>query len=166
MFRIFPSLVVTLGLMIAPVRLPGASLIVLEAQHALKSRGCDPGTLDGIYGPQTQGAIREFQKRNDLPEDGLLTLQTLAALGVTNAGAERSFHTAGTNVKQSYSNGSKEIGKGGKALGSSVTDGEVVDGAKEFGKNVGRGIANIGRGTGHAAANAAKGVKDTVTGNK
>jgi peptidoglycan hydrolase-like protein with peptidoglycan-binding domain len=164
MHRILPSLVVAFGLAIVPMCLMGASVVVLEAQHALKNRGYDPGALDGIYGPQTQTAVRKFQKENYLPEDGLLTLQTLSALGVTNAGgAHRAFNTAGTNVKQSYSNGGKEIGKGGKMLGSRVRDGEVVGGAKAFGRNVGRGFANIGRGTGHAAANAAKGVKDTVT---
>jgi peptidoglycan hydrolase-like protein with peptidoglycan-binding domain len=167
MHRIVASIVVALGLAIAPVWLAGASLVVLEAQHALKSKGYDPGAVDGIYGPRTQAAIRKFQKESYLPEDGILTLQTLNALGVTNAGgADRAFHTAGTNVKQSYGSGGKEIGKGGKMLGSSVRDGEVVHGAKAFGKNVGRGFANIGRGTGHAAANAAKGVKDTVAGNK
>ncbi len=165
MRTILLSLIVAFGL-IAPGRLPGASVIILEAQHALKDKGYDPGTLDGVYGPRTQAAVREFQSKNDLPEDGLLTLQTLAALGVTNAGAERSFHTAGTNVKQSYSSGGKEIGRGGKEFGSRVRDGEVVGGAKEFGKNVGRGFANIGRGTGHAATNAAKGIRETVTGNK
>jgi peptidoglycan hydrolase-like protein with peptidoglycan-binding domain len=167
MYRILPSLLIALGLAMVPVSLAGASLVVLEAQHALKDKGYDPGALDGIYGPQTQSAIRKFQKESSLPDDGILTLQTLAALGVTTSGgAERAFHTAGTNVKQSYSNGGKEIGKGGKMLGSNMRDGEVVDGAKAFGKNLGRGIANIGRGTGHAAANAAKGVKDTVAGNK
>lgn len=164
MYRILPSLLIALGLAIVPVCLTGASLVVLEAQHALKDKGYDPGALDGIYGPQTQAAIRKFQKESSLPDDGILTLQTLAALGVTTSGgAQRAFHTAGTNVKESYSNGGKEIGKGGKMLGSNMRDGEVVDGAKAFGKNLGRGIANIGRGTGHAAANAAKGVKDTVT---
>jgi len=165
MRTILVSLILAFGL-IAPGWLSGASLVVLEAQHALKDKGYDPGALDGVYGPKTQAAVREFQSKSDLPEDGLLTLQTLAALGVTSARGERSFHTAGTNVKESYSSGGKDIGRGGKEFGSRIRDGEVVGGAKELGKNVGRGFANIGRGTGHAATNAAKGIRETVTGNK
>jgi peptidoglycan hydrolase-like protein with peptidoglycan-binding domain len=166
MSRVLAAATFVLGLVIAPLSLVGASVLVLEAQHALKGKGFDPGALDGVYGPKTQAAVREFEKKNDLPVDGLLSLQTLSALGVTNSGAGREFDTAGTNVKRSYASGGKQIGEGGKTLGSSVRRGEVVDGAKEFGKELGHGVARIGRGTGHAATNAAKGVKDTVTGNK
>jgi peptidoglycan hydrolase-like protein with peptidoglycan-binding domain len=142
------------------------SALILQTQHALKDKGYNPGALDGVFGPETQAAIRDFQRKSDLPVDGRLGLQTLASLGVINAGADREFHTAGTNVKQSYANGGKQIGKGGKTLGSDVTHGEVVDGAKKFGKDLGVGAATIGKGTGHAAVNAAKGAKDAVTGNK
>jgi peptidoglycan hydrolase-like protein with peptidoglycan-binding domain len=166
MCRILATSTLIVGLFIAPISLARGSDLVLEAQHALKSKGYDPGAVDGVYGPKTGAAVRNFQKRNDLSEDGLLTLQTLAALGVINAGAEREFHTAGTNVKQSYSSGGKQIGEGGKTLGSSVRHGEVIDGAKAFGKDVGHGVASIGKGTGHAAVNTAKGVKDAVTGDK
>lgn len=166
MRRILASSTLVLGLVIAPIWLAGASVLVLEAQHALRSKGYDPGDVDGVYGPKTRAAVLDFEKKSDLPVDGLLSPQTLAALGVTNAGAEREFDTAGTNVKRSYASGSKQIGEGGKTLGSSVRHGEVIDGTREFGKELGHGIASIGRGTGHAAANAAKGVKDTVTGNK
>lgn len=166
MRRIVAHSTLLLGLLIGYVPLSGASLLVLEAQHALKSKGYDPGAMDGVYGPKTQAAVRDFEKKSDLPVDGLLSPQTLAALEVTSAGAEREFDTAGTNVKRSYASGGKQIGEGGKTLGSSVKRGEVVDGTREFGKEVGRGLASIGRGTGHAATNAVKGVKDTVTGNK
>jgi peptidoglycan hydrolase-like protein with peptidoglycan-binding domain len=160
------TLVLALGLGIATMGLAQGSQLVLEAQHALKDKGYDPGAMDGVYGPKTRTAVRDFEKNSYLPVDGLLSPQTLAALGVLNAGAERKIHTAGTNVKLSYASGGKQIGEGGKALGSDMKHGEVVGGAKEFGKGLGQGVANIGKGTGHAAANAAKSVKDAVTGNK
>jgi hypothetical protein len=166
MRRILASSTFMLGLVITPMGLAQSSQLVLEAQHALKDKGYDPGALDGVYGVKTRAAVRDFEKKSYLPVDGLLSPQTLAALGVINAGAERKFHTAGTNVKLSYGSGGKQIGEGGKALGSNVRHGEVVDGAKEFGKDLGHGVASIGKGTGHAAANAAKSVKDAVTGNK
>lgn len=166
MRRILANSALILGLLIVPILLAQGSVLVLEAQYALKSRGYDPGAVDGVSGPKTRAAVRDFQKRSDLPVDGLLSSQTLAALGVTNAGAEGEFRTAGTNVKQSYSSGGKQIGEGGKTLGSNVRQGEVLGGAKEFGKDLGHGVASIGKGTGHAAANAVRGVKDAVTGNQ
>jgi hypothetical protein len=166
MCRFLATSMLVLGFSIVPVSLAHGSALIFEVQHALKSKGYEPGAVDGIYGPKTVTAVRDFQKKSDLPIDGLLSPQTLAALGVTNAGAERQFHTAGTNVKRSYSSGGKQIGEAGKNLGSDIRDGAVVDGAKQFGKEVGQGAASIGRGTAHAAANASKGMKDAVTGNK
>jgi len=166
MRRILASSTLAFGLLIASSSWARGSELVREVQYVLKSKGYDPGTMDGVSGPKTHAAVKEFQKRNYLPVDGLLTPQTLAALGVTGAGAERRFHTAGTNVKESYSSGGKQIGEGGKEFGSNLSHGAVLDGAKGFGKDLGHGMANIGRGTGHAAANAAKGVKDAVTRNQ
>ena len=37
-------------------------LLVLEVQHALKSKGYDPGAVDGVYGPKTQAAVRDFER--------------------------------------------------------------------------------------------------------
>jgi peptidoglycan hydrolase-like protein with peptidoglycan-binding domain len=38
---------------------------------------------DGIYGPQTRKAVRQFQRANGLAVDGIAGPQTLAALGLT-----------------------------------------------------------------------------------
>jgi hypothetical protein len=166
MCRILATSTLVLGLLVGSASRAEGSDLVREAQYALKDKGYDPGAVDGVYGPNTRAAVREFQRKNFLPVDGLLTPQTLAVLGVTNAGAGREFHTAGTKVKRSYASGGKQIGEAGKTFGSNVTHGEVVGGAKQFGKEIGHGMANIGTGTGQAATNAAKGVKDAVTGNK
>lgn len=53
-----------------------------KAQEALKNKGHDPGSIDGIIGPQTRQAIRAFQNANGLKETGRLDLETAKKLGV------------------------------------------------------------------------------------
>jgi peptidoglycan hydrolase-like protein with peptidoglycan-binding domain len=55
---------------------------IKKAQDALKAKGLNPGT-GGKLDPQTQQALREFQKSNDLPATGVLDEKTAAKLGVT-----------------------------------------------------------------------------------
>ena len=139
---------------------------VKQAQQSLKDKGLDPGPVDGVDGPKTHEAVRQYQKQQNLLADGQLGPQTLDSLGVKHGNAGTNMHAAGTNLKTSYANGGKDFGHAGKELGSDVKHGEVVGGAKDFGKGVGHGAEAIGVGTGHAAKNAAKGVKNAVTGNR
>jgi hyperosmotically inducible protein len=60
---------------------------VRRVQEALKDKGHDPGAVDGVLGPNTQQAIREFQKAENLPATGRLDGQTVSRLGVEGAGA-------------------------------------------------------------------------------
>jgi len=52
-------------------------------QRALKSKGHNPGPIDGSIGAQTIRAVNEFQRANKLPVDRYLNLQTVKALGVS-----------------------------------------------------------------------------------
>lgn len=140
------------------------SQTVRDAQQALKDKGFDPGPIDGIDGPQTKAAVREYQTKQNLTADGRLGPQTLDSLGVKPAPANTDFKEAGTNVKSSYSSGGKTIAHGGKEAGSEVAHGHPIEASKDLGKGVGKGAEKIGAGTGHAAENAAKGVKNAVTG--
>src|SRR5215475_3136603 len=54
--------------------------------------------------------------------------------------------TTGGEYKQS----GKDVGQGGKKLGSNVAHGRVIEGGKEFGKGVGRGAKHVAKGTKHA----------------
>ena len=165
--RILLSSTLAVSLCFVPMALKAQSSDeIRQAQQALKDKGFDPGEVDGVDGPRTRSAIREYQKQQNLAPDGRLGPQTLDTLGVKHGTASTDMHEAGTNLKHSYKNGGKEIGQGGKELGSDVKHGDVVDGAKDFGKGIGHGAKDIGVGTGHAAKNAAKGVKNAVTGNK
>lgn len=54
---------------------------IAGAQVALRAHGLYPGPIDGIKGPQTNRAVRTFQRRNDLRVDGVVGRRTRAELG-------------------------------------------------------------------------------------
>ena len=55
---------------------------VRQVQEALKSQGHDPGPVDGVMGPQTQEALRAYQRAQNLTETGQVDPQTSEKLGV------------------------------------------------------------------------------------
>jgi len=55
---------------------------VKEIQTRLKNWGYYYGSVDGIFGSQTEQAVRYFQRKNGLSVDGQVGNQTLAALGI------------------------------------------------------------------------------------
>lgn len=164
MRKVLAYSVLAIGLCGIPAMAAPDSESVRQAQQALKDKGFDPGTVDGIDGPKTRAAVRAYQKKNDLTADGRLGAQTLTSLGVKQGTAGTELKTSGSNIKHSYAAGGKEVAEGSKDLGSDVKHGHVVEAGKDFGKGVGHGAEKVGVGTGHAAKNAAKGVKDAVTG--
>lgn len=54
---------------------------ILQIQQTLRSNGYNPGDLDGVYGGDTQRAIKKFQRDRKLSSGGL-TLETLKVLGL------------------------------------------------------------------------------------
>ena len=54
---------------------------VLDLQTQLRSAGFDPGPVDGIFGSQTESAVRSFQNSRRLTVDGIVGSQTWGALG-------------------------------------------------------------------------------------
>ena len=53
---------------------------VMEIQRKLTSMQLFDGAIDGLYGPQTAGAIRRFEERAGLPPRGELTHAALDAI--------------------------------------------------------------------------------------
>jgi len=53
---------------------------VKALQQALQAAGQSPGTIDGVFGPQTQQALIAFQQSAGIPADGVYGPATKAAL--------------------------------------------------------------------------------------
>jgi peptidoglycan hydrolase-like protein with peptidoglycan-binding domain len=60
---------------------------VRKAQTALKEMGLYEGQVDGIHGPRTMDAVRQFQAQNDLERTGTLDRQTLERLQTAASGS-------------------------------------------------------------------------------
>lgn len=58
---------------------------VIALQEQLAERGFDPGSADGIPGPQTRQAIRRFQKSQDMIADGFASREVLSRLSLEAA---------------------------------------------------------------------------------
>ena len=61
--------------------------VVTQIQQKLSAWGYYNGAVDGIYGSRTEEAVRYFQRKNGLTVDGKAGAQTLAAMGISVAGA-------------------------------------------------------------------------------
>jgi peptidoglycan hydrolase-like protein with peptidoglycan-binding domain len=53
---------------------------VAQVQMAIEYKGYDTGTIDGIYGPYTERAVKAFQTASKLEVDGIVGEKTTAAL--------------------------------------------------------------------------------------
>lgn len=53
-----------------------------QIQAELKKEGMYDGAIDGLNGPRTQDAIKQFQLENDFPVTGQVTLEMIRALGL------------------------------------------------------------------------------------
>jgi peptidoglycan hydrolase-like protein with peptidoglycan-binding domain len=104
---------------------------VKAIQEALKSKGFDPGTPDGVIGPKTSQAIRDFQKSENLPVTGRIDDKTAKALGVEAAGMSGSKSPSmGRSPSGSEPSGRQQ--ESGKPEGSS----EEKTGAREPAKGL------------------------------
>ena len=93
---------------------------VQAVQEALKQKGFDPGTIDGVMGPKTMAALRSFQQSNSLQATGRLDAQTAQQLGVeSSANGSKAGSTTGRSsssgrgADQNTGTGSKSTGKPG-----------------------------------------------------
>lgn len=56
---------------------------VKAIQQELKDRGLYNGTVDGVYGKQTETAVKAFQKQQKITADGIVGPATLKKLGIS-----------------------------------------------------------------------------------
>jgi peptidoglycan hydrolase-like protein with peptidoglycan-binding domain len=108
---------------------------VNKVQQSLSDKGLYHGQIDGLMGPQTRQAIREYQKSENLPVTSRLDTETAGKLGVGPESEGGKFKGAG-----------HEVGAGGKEAGHEVKEGKPVAAGKELGKGIGRAAKDIGQG--------------------
>ena len=70
---------------------------VKQIQTKLKRWGYYNGNIDGIYGSQTQAAVKSFQKKNGLTVDGIAGPKTLAAMGITSSSSSSSSSSSNSS---------------------------------------------------------------------
>jgi peptidoglycan hydrolase-like protein with peptidoglycan-binding domain len=61
----------------------------MEMQRALTARNLYQGKADGVWGPKTESALRNFQTQNGLEVTGRLDEPTARALGIDGAAMDR-----------------------------------------------------------------------------
>ncbi len=73
---------------------------VRKIQTKLKNWGYYSGSVDGVYGWQTENAVRSFQKKNGLTVDGVAGEKTLNAMGIfTSSGSGGSSSPNEANIE-------------------------------------------------------------------
>jgi N-acetylmuramoyl-L-alanine amidase len=71
----------------AVYRRGSSGAVVAQIQTKLRAWGYFSGAADGVFGPKTEQAVKNFQRRNNLAADGIAGPATLAAMGISAAGA-------------------------------------------------------------------------------
>ena len=114
---------------------------VAKVQESLRDKGYYHAQVDGVEGPQTREAIRQYQKSENLPVTGRLDPETAGKLGVGPESVGGSFKGAG-----------HEVGEGGEEAGHEMKQGKPVAAGKEMGKGLGRGGKKFGKAVKKAAS--------------
>ena len=71
---------------------------VRKIQTKLKNWGYYNGSVDGVYGWQTENAVRSFQKKNGLKADGVAGEATLNAMGIFTSNTSSSSQSSPNNA--------------------------------------------------------------------
>jgi peptidoglycan hydrolase-like protein with peptidoglycan-binding domain len=77
---------------------------IQQVQQALDQKGFKSGRPDGVLGPETKNAIKEFQQKQGWNASGELDNQTLSALGVSTNGQNATGQQPRTTGEQHPSN--------------------------------------------------------------
>ena len=107
---------------------------ITKVQESLRDKGYYTAQVDGVIGPQTRAAIRQYQQSENLPVTGRLDAQTAGKLGVGSESIGGGFKGAG-----------QEVGAGGKEVGHEMKEGKPAAAGKELGKGLGRAGKKFGK---------------------
>jgi peptidoglycan hydrolase-like protein with peptidoglycan-binding domain len=80
---------------------------VRQIQQALSDRGFDPGPVDGVMGPKTRQAMRNFRQAQGLSGGDSADSATLSALGVDSTASSSAGGTTGSRAGTTGTTGSE-----------------------------------------------------------
>lgn len=93
-----------------------------DVQQALSQRGFNPGPVDGVMGPRTRSALRDFQRANNIEATGRTNSATMAALNVSGGGSQAMRGSSGrTDPNRAYMGGGMVGGGIGANAGSQMS---------------------------------------------
>jgi peptidoglycan hydrolase-like protein with peptidoglycan-binding domain len=96
------------------------SSTIMQVQKNLNQQGFNVGRADGKWGRKTEEALRDFQKKNNLPATGQLDKQTLADLGI-NMSTGRSSSSQNNKGPSSQSNSQSNMPSSSTSGGSNTS---------------------------------------------
>lgn len=161
MFKLVAISALAISFSAVPVLAQG-SQDVRHVQQALSNKGFNPGQIDGVYGPHTANALRQYQRKEDLKVTGHMDASTLSSLGIKPTPMQH--YRSSTNSTSKYKKAGSQYSTAGKQLVKKSSKGYVGAGATSFGKDVGKGTVSAAKGTAHAAKQIGKGVKESIVG--
>ena len=170
-------LVVTFAMVAVPAQ---DADTITKVQKALKEKGFDPGPIDGLIGPRTSKALREFQIQKDIQVTGQINKETLDGLGLKGGLMGRvgsGFKTAGGAVAGAATTAAGATARGAKvaadasvtaagatASGAKAAAGGATTGAKATAKGATTGAKATASGAQTGGKAIAKGAKATAGG--
>ena len=122
-----------------------------KAQKKLRKAGHYDGKVDGVSGPETAEAVREFQRSKGLPETGQLDARTLDALGIKNEAASSADKEDGPLVDAAQAT-ERTAEKAASA---------TEKGVKKAASTTEKGVRKAGEETGEGLQKAGAAVEDT-----
>jgi len=108
---------------------------IKKVQETLRDKGYYTAPVDGIMGPQTRAALRQYQQSENLPVTGRLDGETAGKLGVGPETVGGDFKAAG-----------EAVGTGGQGVGHEMKEGKPIAAGKDMGKGLGKGGKDVGKG--------------------
>jgi osmotically inducible lipoprotein OsmB len=91
-----------------------------RVQQSLNDQGYNAGPVDGIWGPKTAAALKEFQGDHGLETNGHIDAQTISALGIAQP-AESNTTRSATSTTAGASPSSEQTASAGKGMGPNST---------------------------------------------
>ncbi len=121
---------------------------VEELQSQLRNLGFNPGPNDGIFGPETDKAAREFQKSVGLTPDGIIGLATIKALRDLSSRVNSSLVFPSRSIESdllSHFTIAVDFGHGGKDSGATSSSGlKESEICEEVGERLGSLLKALG----------------------